>query len=246
MSDKELSANYDNFASSNPLNSMEFFIRSLISQVVSTSFPVVVTAVERKGEDAGAGYVTVKPLLQPRNNSGDGLEVTTIPKLPYFRLQHGTAAIICDPKVGDIGLAVVAKHDISNINGSTTPKVPATYRKFDPSDSFYIGGFWGKAPEVFIHLEDEGTIKIKAPTKITMEAPECEVNASASFTVNSAQINLNGPISVGGSGGADATFTGDVNVTLGGQGDVNAKGISLTSHTHTGVQSGNSSTGAPQ
>ena len=236
MSDKELSANYDNFASSNPLNSMEFFIRSLISQVVSTSLPVVVTAVERKGEDAGAGYVTVKPLLQPRNNSGDGLEVTTIPKLPYFRLQHGKAAIICDPKVGDIGLAVVAKHDISNINGSTTPKVPATYRKFDPSDSFYIGGFWGKAPEVFIHLEDEGTIKIKAPTKITMDAPECEVNASTSFTVNSAQINLNGPISGGGSGGADATFTGDVN----------AKGISLTSHTHTGVQSGNSSTGAPQ
>ncbi|WP_462391517.1 phage baseplate assembly protein [Parasutterella excrementihominis] len=236
MSDKELSANYDNFASSNPLNSMEFFIRSLISQVVSTSLPVVVTAVERKGEEAGAGYVTVKPLLQPRNNSGDGLEVTTIPKLPYFRLQHGKAAIICDPKVGDIGLAVVAKHDISNINGSTTPKVPATYRKFDPSDSFYIGGFWGKAPEVFIHLEDEGTIKIKAPTKITMEAPECEVNASTSFTVNSAQINLNGPISGGGSGGADATFTGDVN----------AKGISLTSHTHTGVQSGNSSTGAPQ
>lgn len=236
MSDKELSANYDNFASSNPLNSMEFFIRSLISQVVSTSLPVVVTAVERKGEEAGAGYVTVKPLLQPRNNSGDGLEVTTIPKLPYFRLQHGKAAIICDPKVGDIGLAVVAKHDISNINGSTTPKVPATYRKFDPSDSFYIGGFWGKAPEVFIHLEDEGTIQIKAPTKITMESPECEVNASTSFTVNSAQINLNGPISGGGSGGADATFTGDVN----------AKGISLTSHTHTGVQSGNSSTGAPQ
>lgn len=236
MSDKELSANYDNFASSNPLNSMEFFIRSLISQVVSTSLPVVVTAVERKGEEAGAGYVTVKPLLQPRNNSGEGLEVTTIPKLPYFRLQHGKAAIICDPKVGDIGLAVVAKHDISNINGSTTPKVPATYRKFDPSDSFYIGGFWGKAPEVFIHLEDEGTIKIKAPTKITMEAPECEVNASTSFIVNSAQINLNGPISGGGSGGADATFTGDVN----------AKGISLTSHTHTGVQSGNSSTGAPQ
>lgn len=236
MSDKELSANYDNFASSNPLNSMEFFIRSLISQVVSTSLPVVVTAVERKGEESGAGYVTVKPLLQPRNNSGDGLEVTTIPKLPYFRLQHGKAAIICDPKVGDIGLAVVAKHDISNINGSTTPKVPATYRKFDPSDSFYIGGFWGKAPEVFIHLEDEGTIQINAPTKITMEAPECEVNASTSFTVNSAQINLNGPISGGGSGGADATFSGDVK----------AKGISLTEHVHSGVESGNSSTGAPQ
>ena len=85
-------------------------------------------------------------------------------------------------------------------------------------------------------MEDEGTIKIKAPTKITIESPECEVNASTSFTVNSAQINLNGPISGGGSGGADATFSGDVK----------AKGISLTEHVHSGVESGNSSTGAPQ
>ena len=236
MSSQEYSANYNDFAGSSPINALEFFVKSLISKTVYTAFPVTVTAVERTGTGSGAGYVTVKPLLMPRNVEAQGIAVTTIPKLPYFRLQHGTAAIVCDPKVGDVGLAVVAKHDISNINGSTTPKVPATYRKFDPSDSFYIGGFWGKAPEVFIHLEDEGTIKIKAPTKITIESPECEVNASTSFTVNSAQINLNGPISGGGSGGADATFTGDVN----------AKGISLTSHTHTGVQSGNSSTGAPQ
>lgn len=135
-----------------------------------------------------------------------------------------------------MGLAVVAKHDISNVNGDNTSKVPATFREFDPSDSFYIGGFWGKAPEVFIHLEDEGTIKIKAPTKITIESPECEVNASASFTVNSAQINLNGPISGGGSGGADATFSGDVT----------AKGISLTDHVHSNVENGPSNTGAPQ
>ena len=234
MSNQEFSANYDDFAGSNPINALEFFVKSILSKTVYTAFPVTVTAVERKGTEAGAGYVTAKPLLKPMNVQAQGIEVTTIPKLPYFRLQHGTAAIVCDPKVGDVGLAVVAKHDISNVNGDNTSKVPATFREFDPSDSFYIGGFWGKAPEVFIHLEDEGTIKIKAPTKI--ESPECEVNANTSFTVNSAQINLNGPISGGGSGGADATFTGDVN----------AKGISLTSHTHTGVQSGNSSTGAPQ
>lgn len=236
MSNQEFSANYDDFAGSNPINALEFFVKSILSKTVYTAFPVTVTEVHRTGPEAGAGYVTAKPLLKPMNVQAQGIEVTTIPKLPYFRLQHGTAAIVCDPKVGDVGLAVVAKHDISNVNGENTSKVPATFREFDPSDSFYIGGFWGKAPEVFIHLEDEGTIKIKAPTKISMEAPECEVNASTSFTVNSSQINLNGPISGGGSGGADATFTGDVN----------AKGISLTSHTHTGVQSGNSSTGAPQ
>lgn len=235
MSNQEYSANYNDFAGSSPINALEFFVKSLISKTVYTAFPVTVTAVERTGTGSGAGYVTVKPLLMPRNVEAQGIAVTTIPKLPYFRLQHGTAAVICDPKVGDIGLAVVSKHDISSIKGDNTPKVPATFREFDRSDSFYIGGFWGKAPEVFIHLEDEGTIKIKAPTKITIESTECEINASASFTVNSAQINLNGPISGGGSGGADATFTGDVN----------AKGISLTSHVHSGVTSGGSNTNTP-
>lgn len=243
MPDQELKPGYNNFAGSNPVNSLDYFVQSLISKVVSTSIPVVVTAVERIGTSQGAGYVSVKPLLQPRNNDGQGLQVTNIPKLPYFRLQHGKAAIVCDPKVGDIGLAVVAKNDISNINGDNTPKVPATFRQFDPSDSFYIGGFWGSAPEVFIHLEDSGEIHIKATKEVKVEAPTCkietdtcEVNASSSFTVNSAQINLNGPISGGGSGGANATFSGDVT----------AKGISLTTHVHSNVQSGNSNTGQPQ
>ncbi|GAB1824734.1 phage baseplate assembly protein [Turicimonas sp. TL08] len=241
--EKELNAGYNDFASSNETNALNFFVSSLISKIVSTSLPVVVTAVERSGKDKGAGYVSVKPLLQPRNNKGQGLQVTNIPKLPYFRLQHGKAAVICDPKVGDIGLAVVAKNDISNINGDNTPKVPATFRQFDPSDSFYIGGFWGKAPEVFIHLEDEGTIAIEAPQEVTIktksakvEAQTMEVTASSSFTVTAPQINLNGAISGGGAGGENATFSGDVT----------AQGISLTTHTHTGVQSGDSSTGQPE
>ena len=63
-----------------------------------------------------------------------------------------------------------------------------------------------------------------------------EVTASSSFTVTAPQINLNGAISGGGAGGENATFSGDVT----------AQGISLTTHTHTGVQSGDSSTGQPE
>lgn len=107
MSNQEFSANYDDFAGSNPINALEFFVKSILSKTVYTAFPVTVTAVERKGTEAGAGYVTAKPLLKPMNVQAQGIEVTTIPKLPYFRLQHGTAAIVCDPKVGDVGLAVV-------------------------------------------------------------------------------------------------------------------------------------------
>ena len=115
MSNQEFSANYDDFAGSSPINALEFFVKSILSKTVYTAFPVTVTAVQRAGTEAGAGYVTAKPLLKPMNVQAQGIEVTTIPKLPYFRLQHGTAAIVCDPKVGDVGLAVVAKHDISNV-----------------------------------------------------------------------------------------------------------------------------------
>lgn len=243
MSSQEYSANYNDFAGSSPINALEFFVKSLISKTVYTAFPVTVTAVKRTGTGSGAGYVTVKPLLMPRNVEAQGIAVTTIPKLPYFRLQHGTAAVVCDPKVGDIGLAVVAKQDISNVNGDNTPKVPATFREFDRSDSFYIGGFWGPAPSTFIHIEDNGEITVEAPSSVVIKTDSCtvngktiELNGSTSISLTSPQINLNGAISGGGSGGANATFSGDVK----------AKGISLTTHTHSGVQSGNSSSGGPQ
>lgn len=240
---EEFRSNVDDFANASAINSMEFFVRTLIAKVVSTSLPVVVTAVERPATGSGAGYVRVKPLLQQRNNQRQGVLGVDIPRIPFFRLQHGKCAVVCDPKVGDIGLAVVCKNDISNVNGDTNPKVPATFRQFDESDSFYIGGFWGQAPEIFIHMEDEGTICITAPQEVKIvtasakiEADTMEVSASQSFTVTAPQISLNGAISGGGSGGANATFSGDVS----------AKGISLTTHTHTGVQSGSGSTGQPQ
>lgn len=243
MSSQEYSANYNDFAGSSPINALEFFVKSLISKTVYTAFPVTVTAVERTGTGSGAGYVTVKPLLMPRNVEAQGIAVTTIPKLPYFRLQHGTAAVVCDPKVGDVGLAVVAKHDISNVNGDNTPKVPATFREFDRSDSFYIGGFWGPAPSTFIHIEDSGEITVEAPASVVIKTDSCtingktiQLNGSTSISLNSPQINLNGAIIGGGSGGANATFSGDVK----------AKGVSLTTHVHTGVQAGNTTSGQPQ
>ena len=68
------------------------------------------------------------------------------------------------------------------------------------------------------------------------------VNASASVAITAPAIALNGQISAGGSGGAQASFTGGIDAT----GDITAGSISLKSHTHSGVQSGGSNTGGPQ
>jgi phage baseplate assembly protein gpV len=103
------------------------------------------------------------------------------------------------------------------------------------SDGFYIGGFWGKAPEVFIHLEQAGTIEIEAPQAITIKAERVSIEADALAEIKAPQIVLDGAITGGGSGQALATFTGDVT----------AQGVSLVHHTHGGVSSGPDDTGEP-
>jgi hypothetical protein len=212
-----------------------FLIRQVVEQTVSTAIPVRVDSVERSGDGSGAGYLSATPLVAQTDADGNLIPPVSIPKLPYFRLQHGTAAVICDPVPGDIGLAVFAQADCSRLNGGGEPVVPGTRRAFDMSDGFYIGGFWGKAPEVFIHLEQAGTIEIEAPQAITIKAERVSIEAEALAEIKAPQIVLDGAITGGGSGGLDATFTGDVT----------AQGVSLVHHTHGGVSSGPDDTGEP-
>lgn len=216
-------------------NQLDFLIRSIVKGMVSTAIPVRVDSVERAGDGSGALYVSATPLVCPVDADGNALEQVTIPRLPYFRLQHGTAAVVVDPKVGDLGLAVFAQLDTSRLTGQSTPEAPATFRCFDMSDGFYLGGFWGKPPETFVRLEDSGDITITGPKTVTINAEVATVNASDHVLVDSPQVTMTGRLSVVG----HITGTGGVTVS---NGDVTADGISLKSHVHGGVQSGSATT----
>ncbi|MFR1024940.1 MAG: hypothetical protein ACLSE8_00115 [Parasutterella sp.] len=122
MSDKELRCELRQLRLQQSVELDGVFYSFADLQVVSTSLPVVVTAVERKEEEAGAGYVTVKPLLPARNNSGRRFGSDYYSKAPVFSFTAWQSRDYLMIKVGDIGLAVVAKHDISNINGSSDSK----------------------------------------------------------------------------------------------------------------------------
>lgn len=227
-------------------NAQEFLIRSVIKRMISTAIPVRVDAVERAGEGGGALYVDVTPLICQTSADGQALEPVSIPHLPYFRLQHGTAAIIVDPKPGDVGLAVFAQQDASRLSGGTEPVSPGSFRCFDMSDGFYIGGFWGKTPTTFIHVEDSGHVTITAPQAVTVNTSSLVANcstavvhASGSITFDSpnsaftGNVSIAGNLSVTGSGGAIVT------------GDVTAQGVSLATHRHGGIEPGGGTTGEP-
>lgn len=213
--DQEYKTTKSDYTSGSVFNMLSYVIDSQIKGMINTAIPVVVTGVEAGGSGSGAGYVSAKPLIMQRDANNNSLPGVSIPKLPYFRYQFGSSAVICDPKVGDIGLAVFAQSDCSGVNGENTEKPANSHRCFDMSDGFYLGGFWGKKPSVFIELTDSD-INITAPTKVTVTAPETEIT---------------GNVQIGG----NCTITGEMV----------AKGITYSTHTHSGVRSGDSNTGGP-
>ncbi len=195
-------------SSNTSYNALDFLIKTTINSMVNTALPVRVEMVETS--DDSSGYVTVVPLIQQYDGFGNVLDASHIHKIPYIRLQGGKAAIIIEPEVGDIGIAVFAQQDISKL--SDKPSKPATFRSFSMADGIYLGGIMNKKPEVIIEMLQDGEIKIIAENKIIIESKEIEIQTD----------------------------------TLEVSGEVIAKGIKLSEHTHANVENGSGVTAKPQ
>ena len=161
-------------------NAISFLVEQMIKGMVNTAIPVRVDSCTKPGVGGAAGYVSATPLVQQRGADGKGLQPVSLPQLPYIRLSASTAAIVIDPQPGDVGFAVFAQQDISNLKaGSSDPVQAGSFRTFDMSDGVFIPAILGVTPTTFVHLDPEtGEITIKAPTKITIEAPAIELKGS--------------------------------------------------------------------
>ena len=210
-------------------------MESVLNQQLNTALPVRVDSCTKPGTGDAAGYVSATPLICQRGSDGRALIPVSIPKLPFFRLQCGKAAVVIDPQPGDVGLAVFAQKDCSTLQaGKTEPEVAGSFRRFDMSDGFYIGGFLGVPPETFVHLDTETlSVTITGPRKVA-------VNADEKITLNAPLVEVTGRIVQTGerAGNDGSSFTGGFTNT---GGRVTSNGIVLEEHTHTGVEAGNDS-----
>ena len=184
-------------------NAISFLVEQMIKGMVNTAIPVRVDSCTKPGVGGAAGYVSATPLVQQRGADGKALMPVSLPQLPYYRVQAGTAAVVLDPQPGDIGLAVFSQQDASNVKAGTSEPVQAgSFRAFDMSDGFFVATHYGQTPTTYVHLDPEkGEVTIKAPTKITIDAP---------------QIELKGALTMGGASGGADTITLDGNVTTNG------------------------------
>lgn len=242
------------------------FAWEMFAQKMQTIALVQVQAVSNNAEISPVGTVDVLPLVNQMTGNRVSVPHGTLYKLPYFRAQGGTNAVILDPKVGDIGLACFASRDISAVKSAKGQANPGSFRMFDWADGLYLGGFLNGTPEQYVVFADDG-IKVVSPHKITLQAPEVDIIASTKVAVTSPHITQTGDLHVQGdiTTDADLHVAGDAHVTgdadVGGTlhstgdistdgavdatGDVTGEGTSLHTHEHSGVQSGGSNTGPP-
>lgn len=220
----------DIYSGTDPYNALNFIIQNAVDSV-AVAIPVKVVAVNAGGSGSATGYVDVLPLVTYVSGAGEAIQPVTLYHLPYSRLQGGIAAIVIDPVVGDIGLAVFAHSDTSTVTqGTSEPQQPGSKRHHSQSDGFYIGGFLNQAPSCFLELKQDNTAVLTAPATVTVNSPDITLNGNTT---------VNGDFAVVG---GNSTMTGSLTT----QGDVVSGGISVQSHIHGGVQGGSSTTSGPQ
>ena len=236
---------------------------SLITNV-NTAMPCKVVAIEKQ-EQRGVnivGFVDIQLMIEQTNGQKKGNETAIICNVPYIRIQGGTNAVIIDPEINDLGVAIFSSRDITNFKEARRQTPPATWRKFSISDAIYIGGIRNQKPVQYIHFRNDG-IEIYSPKRVHITTPtvlidsdNTTINTSAKTTINAnggceinaettnngnVQINGNTKISgnllVGGIIGQTGEGGGGGNVSLIGPvnvvNDLHAEGISVAHHTHT-------------
>lgn len=183
---------------------------------INTGEIVEITAVDSSG-DGPVGFVSVKPLLYRIGSDNNNIELGEIHNVPYYRVQGGANAVICDPEIGDIGYCGFASRDTSLLKRARAPVGPNVNRFSDLSDAFLISTWSKKTAVQYIWFKGD-EIYVKATSKIILDAPEVEIP--------------NGKLTVSG---LIESLT-----------DIITKGIRLFTHKHGGVQSGPSDTDVPK
>lgn len=143
-------------SSEHPYNIIDLFIQQALGRI-GTVKVVKVMGVVNDGGLSAVGFVDVKVMT----NLVDGLlgssqSQDTAFQLPYCRIQGGNNAIIIDPVVGDIGVALICDRDISSVKNNKVFSNPGSFRRFSLSDGIYLGGILNGVPTQYVQMNSDG------------------------------------------------------------------------------------------
>ncbi|MER1496684.1 phage baseplate protein [Enterobacter cloacae] len=191
---------------------------------------------------------TPAPFESPE--SSQSVDYPLLVDVPVVFPRGGGVTLTFPIKAGDECLVVFSSRciDFWWQNGDVQER--ADNRLHDLSDAFVIPGPQSQVKKIsgistsaaqlrtddgaaFVEVAIGGDITATTTSNVTINAPKITLNGD---------VTINGNLSQGmGASGGSATMLGPVNVTN----DVKAGGKSLTTHTHSGVQTGSGNTNAP-
>lgn len=148
------------------------------------------------GNIPAVGFVDVQPLVNNVDGSGTATPHGTVYKIPYFRIQGGKNAIVCDPQKDDLGICIFADRDVSSVKANKAQANPGSSRRFDIADGLYLGGMLNQAPQCYVYLDNESvtvspdngtTSFILTPNQIVGQIGQ---NPGVNFTMTAEQIQM--------------------------------------------------------
>ena len=195
------------------------------------------------------GFLTVQPMVLETDTNSLVLAQTPIYNVPYMRYQGGSSAVMLDPAEGDIGLAIFAENDITNVKQTLAAGPAATQRSHSTADALYIGGVLNPDPTQYIQFQPGGAgITIHTPGNLALQAAgSIDINAGGNMTFEAALATFNCPVTFAqsvtstASAGGSVTFNSKIVAPDAQIGSI----TSFNAHKHTGVQTGGGTSGGP-
>lgn len=142
-------------ASTSAYNNTTFLVEQMLA-LTRIATIVQIKKCTNSGGVSPVGFVDVTPLVNMMDGLGQGSEHGVIYNLPYSRLQGGKNAIICDPVVGDIGMALIADRDISLVKKTKKRSLPGSRRRNDLADGVYLFGILNAVPTQYVRFLLDG------------------------------------------------------------------------------------------
>jgi hypothetical protein len=170
-------------------NTIVYAIKGQLSKV-QTATLVQVKACTNDGGLAPFGFVDVLPLVSQVDGAGNAVPHVTLFKLPYLRLQGGSNAVIIDPQVGDLGIALFCNRDISGVVATQGQSVPSSPQMFDWSDGLYLGGLLNSAPTQYLQFNSDGISVVTQDALTLQSGGDTDITASGDVTVTASSISL--------------------------------------------------------
>lgn len=168
-------------SSTNGYNAGQFAIDQLLGQVSTATLVKVTKVSNTPGQLAKVGTLSAQPLVNQIDGYGNATPHGVVHNLCYFRYQGGKNAVIIDPEVGDIGVAIFCDRDISSVKSNQDAANPGSRRRHDMADGVYFGvpvSAKGKeTPEQYVRFTADGIeIKDKTGNKIEMKSDGIHFN----------------------------------------------------------------------